>query len=330
MSDLFHYRTLTNSINQIKPEPRLLVNMLLKGREEVFETKTVEFDVEVTPVELIPLVERDMPAVQKKPLDYKHYEIEPATLKYVDTLLYDNAWTERLAGEALEGVPNNALARKIARIQKAQVSKIWNTIEYLTSLVLLNGTLVYNGTYTSLNLDFEVPNDNKPTSNWSDTTAATPLEDIRKWKKLINKATGFNPNIAFVHPDLANLLLKNDYVLKYLDNRRIDIGTIAMNGNYIGRLFGVDIYEFDETVINESGSSTDLQGDNPKFVLTTPEAWRLLFAATYTENGPVVSQIFADSWEQKNPRGRAIYAESHPLPILTHSAGIVIADVATS
>ena len=330
MADLFHYRTLTESINQIKPTPRLLLNTLLKGREDTFSTKTVEFDVEVTPAEIIPLVERNMPSVATKGHDYKHYEIEPATIKYTDTLLYDSAWTERIAGDALEGIAADTLARKIARKQKIQKDKIFNTIEYLASLVLLNGAISYNGDYTSFSIDFEVPNGNKPTSDWSDTTAATPLEDIRKWKKLVEKQTGITPTLAFVHPDLVNLLLSNEYVLSYLDNRRINIGTIDMRGSYIGRLLGVDIYEFDETVVGTDGNEADLQGANPKFVITAPEAWKLLFGAAYTENGPITGQIFADSWEQKDPRGRVLYAESHPLPILTRSAAIVIADVATS
>ncbi len=327
MADLFHYRTLTAAINQIQPSPRLLYDTLLKGKEDVFAGKTIEFDLEISEPVLAPFVERESPAVPTKSTNYKHYEIEPPTIKFKDPLAYDSAWTQRLPGDSLEGPAKDVLRRKIARIQARQKDRIYNSIEYMAAQLLLTGKIVYNGEHTSFSFDFQIPDVNKVTSDWSDPSTSTPLKDLRKWKKLVERQIGFTPNVAFMTPDAVDAFLASEEVKEKLDNRRMDFGSVAIKGSYIGRLLGIDIYEFDETVKGEDGSEIKLQGSTPKVCLTVPNVWKPLFASAFVENGPYPAEIFSDSWESKDPRGRIILAESHPLPIITHAPGIVIAEI---
>lgn len=327
MADLFHYRTLTSAINQIQPAPRLLYNLLLKNRVQTFPDERVEFDLYKKAVNIAPFVERTQPSEAINEEDYEHFEVKPPSIKLSDTLSYNRVWTERLPGDnPAGGIPSNVLRRKIGSKQKLFKDRIYNTIEYFASKILLNGSFSYSGK-TTFEFDYQVPGTHKTTADWSNVDTSTPVTDIRQWKSLISKSTGFNPNIGFVHPDVANKLLNNESVLKQLDNRRVNAGNIDMSGEYLGRLAGIDLYEFNETVTDYTGSSYDLQGTTAKFVLTTTEAWRMLYAASFVENGPIEAEVFSNSWTVNDPRGRVISAESHPLPVLTHSNGIVIATI---
>lgn len=331
MADLFHYRTLTAAINQIKPLPRLIYNTLLKNNVTTFADKRVEFDLETSSVNIVPFSDRKQPGVAIKAKDYNHYEITPPSIKLTDTIPFDQAWTERLPGDNLaNGIPGDVIRRKIGRSQKLMKDRIFNTIEYMAASILLTGAFSYNGR-TKFEFDFSVPTGySDATADWSDTSTANPIEDIRGWKSLIGKATGFNADVAFVHPDVVNVLLANELVLKYLDNRRMNVGTLEMGSEYLGRLAGVDLYEFNETVTDFSGSSYNLQGTADKFILTSREAWKMLFAASFVEDGPVKAEVFSNSWLENNPRARVISAESHPLPVITHNTGIVIATITTA
>lgn len=331
MADVFHYRTLTAAINQIKPLPRLIYNTLLKNRVITFADERVEFDLEESSVNIVPFSDRTQPSVSIQAKDYKHYEIKPPSIKLSDTIEFSKAWTERLPGDSMaSGIPGDVLRRKIARSQKLMKDRIYNTIEYMAASILLTGAFSYDGR-TKFEFDFGIPSGYKDvTANWADTTTANPIEDIRGWKSLIGKSTGFNADIAFIHPDVVNVLLANELVLKYLDNRRMNVGTLEMGSEYIGRLAGVDLYEFNETVTDFSGSSYNLQGTTDKFILTSREAWKMLYAASFVEEGPVTAEVFSDSWVEKDPRGRVISAESHPLPIISHNTGIVISTITTA
>lgn len=334
--DVFHYRTLTKGINEITTRPNFLTNLILNhpaARAPLyFPTKTVEFDVKTGSQNILPFMKRRDRAIMQLLPQYTHHIVEPPTLKHGDDLVYDEIFTERWFDELAlsNSIARNHVMMRINEIQTNLRERIENTIEWMLAQILTSGKITYSGDNDRFEFDFNVPTAFlDATATWKDATAITPLEDIRTWKKLINKATGFSNFIALATPDVAEALMDNTAIASKLD-KRSDGSSIGFDFPRIGVLNGITIYEFDEQVIGHAGTEIDLQGASDYFILLAPEAIRMYYAASFNRQGPVMDKYYSWSEETKDPEGFKIYAQSHPVPVLEYRMGMVRATVTLS
>jgi hypothetical protein len=297
---------------------------------QYFPTKTIEFDVETKSQRLIPFTKRKDRAPKMLLDNYSHYILEPPTIKQEDDITYDEIFTQRWAGEQLDKVARDHVTRMVRNIQTKQKDRIDNNIEWMLSQLVRTGSITYSGDYDTWEFDFEVPADHSgATATWSDSTSDVILTDLRDWKKMIFNATGAKNLIAFATPDVASAILGNTAIKDHLDNRRLVIGEIDYGFPYIGNLTGVPIYEFDEDITDEDGSTTALEGSTDLFVLVDPSKFRMYHAAAFNKNGPVVGKYYSYSEQTQNPPGLRLYSETHCVPVLEHNQGIVIATITT-
>jgi len=330
--DVFHYRTLTEAIKQIKPVPRLLVDLLLKSSRsnpaKYAATKTIEFDIKRVGPILPRFVKRTSPAPARNLKNYTHVALEPPTVKFYDDITYDEIWTMRDAGEPLTQVQMDHLSNWIADTQKEQRESITAAWEWMLAQILLTGKVTYSGTDTKFDYDFKMDSGFMgESSDWSDPTSKAPLTDLREWRVEMAKETGVMPTLAFVTPDVAKVLIENSALEKLMDNRRIEAGNLTYDFPFIGNIQGLNIYEFNETIVNEADSEVDLHGDDDLCILTSPELFKPFYAASFSENGPVLGEIYSYSENIVNPGGKRVFAESHGLPVILHSKGVIKAAI---
>jgi len=333
--DVFHYRTLTEAIKQIKPVPRLLFDLLLKSPRsnppKYAATKSIEFDIKRVGPILPRFVKRSSQAPARNLKNYTHVVLEPPTVKFYDDITYDEIWTMRDAGEPLTQVQMDHLTNWIADTQREQKESVIAAWEWMLAQILLTGKVTYSGTDTKFEYDFQMDSSfMSESADWSDTTLKAPLTDLREWRVAMSKETGIMPTLAFVTPDVAKVLIENTALERLLDNRRIDVGTLVYDFPFIGNIQGLNIYEFNETIVNDVGSEVNLHGASNLCILTTPEMFKPFYAAAFSENGPVLTDLYAYSENIVNPGGKRVYAESHGMPVILHDKGVIKATITVS
>lgn len=107
---------------------------------------------------------------------------------------------------------------------------------------------------------------------WGGTSA-----DINGWiytgRRTVAKRTGRAPNIGILGYDAADAFLKDDGVLKMLNNLNTKVGVIDLSqsspdaGIYIGRYLGIDWYVYGQSYTNTAGTVTEMF--DPKIAMLT-------------------------------------------------------------
>lgn len=109
--------------------------------------------------------------------------------------------------------------------------------EYMISQALTGSlSLTVNG--VSLTIDYEIPSANKPTAGTSwGTTTTNILDDIKDWKRRIQKASGRTPRHVFCNQTVMNRLMRNDDVQTFLGSTQYGV-QVAEHG-YIAQFMGL-------------------------------------------------------------------------------------------
>lgn len=331
----FGYIVLTEAVNQMKPVPTFLRSMLFKKPPNEVATKTIQVDIITNGQKIAPFVRRGNPAKVVGNLGQKTSTVEPPNIRLKKFLTPSDLFFTREANAPLY-VPGGASGndpiqqgrlKKIAAEQKDLRDIIDRTIEYMIAQGL-SGSYTVTQDDLVFTIDFSMAVANKPTLTdtalWSASTTATPLKNIRAWKKVVMQATGEIPTIIVMNSNTYDYFISTDEVLEYFDKRKIDVGQINTEQTIIeagaerrgAGIEGCDLYVYDGQYTNSAGSATNLIADG-KVILATPQSDnRLHFGAIEDlEAGSVVGQFFSKDWIEKDPSGLWLLVESHPLPV---------------
>jgi hypothetical protein len=196
----------------------------------------------------------------------------------------------------------------------------------------LTGKITVNQENVAFEVDFLLPADNKPVLlgnvQWDDEGAEI-INNIRAYKRLGAKS-GFNLSLAFSTPSVTDAMLANDEIKKLLDNRNLNVGQITIDGmDYIGRIAGVDIFEFSEEYVNEAGVSTPMLPDGTFTMLDPNARFDMNYAAINdtSAGGNVVTDYFSKAWNQEDPSCLWLLVETDPLPTVNQPGALVHATV---
>jgi hypothetical protein len=109
--------------------------------------------------------------------------------------------------------------------------KISRAVELQASQILQTGklTLTNSDGATVYELDFKPKATHFPTAGvlWTNVTTADPLGDLEALANVIRKDGKVNPDRVLMGNNALKNFLANDKVQKALDNRRMDVGSIA-------------------------------------------------------------------------------------------------------
>lgn len=343
----FGFSVLTTAVNQMKPVPSFIKNLLFK-RVETFATLAVLVDVIVGGQKVAPFVKRGNPAKVMSNLGQKTNQVEPPQLRLKKFLKPSDLFYTRGANAPMfvpMGAPGNdpiqtARQERMAREQQELRDTIDRTIEMLCCKGLAGSYSVAqdDGTFS---IDFSMPAGNKPditgtTANkWDQSTTCTPLKNVRTWKNVAQIASGKIPTVAVMSSATWENFFASSEVTKYLNALKINIGQVQTDPNVIAggaerkaTIDNIDYYVYSGVYTDSAGAQQQLIPDGYVALLSPNADHRLNFAGIEDlEAGTVVAQYFSKDWVEKDPSGLWLLVESHPLPTFNEPAANIWAKV---
>lgn len=343
----FGYVVLTEAVNQMKPVPAFLRTILFRKPPNEVATKAIQVDIITNGQKIAPFVRRGNPAKVVGNLGQKTSMVEPPNIRLKKFLTPSDLFFTREANSPVY-VPGGAAGndpiqqgrlKKIAMEQRDLRDIVDRTIEYMIAQGL-SGSYTITQDDWSFTIDFSMAVANRPaltgTALWSAPETATPLKNIRAWKKVAMQASGKIPTVIIMNSATYDYFIGCDEVLEYFDKRKINVGEINTEQSILeagaerrgSGIEGCDLYVYDGQYTNSAGSATNLIADG-KVVLASPAADnREHFGAIEDlEAGSVVGQFFSKDWIEKDPSGLWLLVESHPLPVFHEPNANVYATV---
>lgn len=178
-----------------------------------------------------------------------------------------------------------------------------------------------------------------PAVKWSEAGAHI-MDDLKVMIRMLT-SKGLRASELVCSPDVADAIIKNEEIQKFLDNRRYELGnvqpeTLAPGAaimaklNVGGRV--ISIISYDETYTDDNGNDVQYIPEG-KCILTAPACGRTLYGAvTQVEQADGEFHTYAGKRVPKylsNAEGntRSLTISSRPLLIPNHKNPFVVADV---
>ena len=330
--DLLHWRSLTEAVNNIVTPGRVLIDKVFT-RVRKHATRTIDVDIIEGNKKLAPFVSPIEGGVVITKLGRKMSTVQAPRIR-IKTTLNPSDFNDRAPGGVVYASVQDKekyKKEKIALEQQNMKDQSFRRIHWMCAQAL-TGKITVAQDNVAFEIDFLFPVAHKPVLEgnavWSDA-AATILKNIRTWKRL-GASKGHNLRLAFSTPSVTDALLANEEIKKLLDNRRLNVGALELDGtDYIGRLAGVDIYEFSEEYVDENNQSQPMLPDGT-FTMLDPDArFDMNYAAVedLDAGGDVVTEFFSKSWTEKDPSRLWLLIESDPLPTVNQPGAVVHATV---
>lgn len=171
---------------------------------------------------------------------------------------------------------------------------------------------------------------------WNEATAEI-AGDVREAKRLVADAIGIQLTDAICGKDAADAFLNNADVLAIIerlvnenDGPQILGGEFRPDGAYfMGRIFGINWWEYNRTVKDADGSTVQLVGlKNVFFVSQSPDAGQSLEYAAIpdwdaADEGLIQVQRFSKSWLEKDPSAVVALTHTRPFVLLRRPESVV-------
>lgn len=336
--NIYDWRSMTRSINAIKPAPRMLQDLIFTERN-TNPVDTIDVDIELGGREMAPFVTPMEGGVIVNKGGFHTQTIKTPRMRPKKGFTAQELYGSREAGQTMfvDGVAdiNAARARKIAKEQALMKNAVDTTVEWMCGQAL-SGQMVVNQENVAFQVDFLLPAEHKPTllttDKWDDE--ACDAETIRKqfeaWTELIEDETGASDLICIMGSAAASAFLGTCKSSDWFDSRRVNAGDITWNATdaYMGNFGGIPMYRY------RMGNVKDASGMATKVIPSNVCVLVDRGARTSIEFGNILdlkagvniqSEYFSKSWETEDPSLRWILAESRPLPVLWQPGGVVYA-----
>ncbi|NLI99066.1 major capsid protein [bacterium] len=323
MTDLFHWRSLTAAINEIPAAPSFLLDRVFKTRVQTL-SEEIDVDVVVGGKRLAPFVSPVEGGIVVAELARKMQSVKAPRIRPKKVLQANDLLSIRSPGSHLylgdggvEQYRNQRIAVELSDLK----NMIARTTEWMAAQSL-QGSLSVTQENVEFSIDYLLPAAHKPvlTGNdlWTDTANSDPIGDILTWKRHISTDTGYQADIAIAGKKVVDALLGHTKVRELLNYRNFNVGEISVGrSNYIGRLVGVDIFEYDATYIDSSGSSHNFIPEEAFILVASEGPFRMHYALIYDldSEAAAAQPFFAKAWTEKDPSMLWVLAESRPLPV---------------
>lgn len=328
--------TMTRAVNAMTPPARVLQQLLFPpSTYQNVPTKTIQFDVKRGGRKVAPFCSYydESKRVNRQGFQTNTYELPHFNLSgFISTA---DLQLERMLGQnpiLPEGVtPQSFRNQKIADMQLQLRSMIENRIELMIAQ-LLYGSMDVTGDNVNYKIDLGMPDANKPeltgTAKWG-ASAAKITNNLRGWKRLINRATGYNANVMILGYEAAEAFLSDADVIKRLDSNNYRVGALAIEGlDFLGRYLGMDIYERSEQYISPA-TNEKTEFINPKSAIlhATSAEKRMYWGSVYDEDANSILPFFSKEKPSDDPSGVKIWVKSTPLPVFLDVEATVCATV---
>ena len=196
--------------------------------------------------------------VQAIKLTRGDFEVKEGILPFFKNILsVDEKLIAKL--EELDRTNSDAVGRVLERIFNDQANLLNDarlTREILRMQALCTGVVSIADNGQSHTFDYGVPVDHKtaPGTKW-DQDGASPIEDLKAWKRKIEEDTGVSPSEVLLEDSTVVALSKNKAIreaIYVLANGAVTPGDAEVAG-YIRRQTGLTIYSYNKGYKNDAG-----------------------------------------------------------------------------
>lgn len=332
--DIFSTRTMLAALEQAKP-PRTFVLDTFFGASQVFGTEYVDIDIIKGHRRMAPFVNPRIAGklVERrgfKTRSYKPAYIKPKMVTTAQDILKRDPGTNIYGGNAS---PAQKAAEQLGRDLADLNEQITRREEWMATQALTTGTIPVIGEGVDDLVDFLMDATHLPallsTAQWDAPSTATPLDDLKTWKRLVAKDSGKSPTVCIMGLAALDNFLKCAQVVGtstggkgVFDLLRINMGQIdpqlLQNGIvYYGYLkeLGLDVYTYEEWYIDDESAIESPMIPEDKVLLGTPAARCVrLYGAIQDLEATAAVPRFPKVWDEKDPSARFLMLQSAPLP----------------
>jgi len=239
--------------------------------------------------------------------------LEPTTLRWL-----------RTPGKLAQANAEAAIRREVTdlnnRLERLVESYCWDA---------LKGTITIDETDVKATVSMGFDGTHKPTAAilWSDTLNADIIGDVKAWKKLVVKDSGYAATDVYANSTTMEYIYQNDGCRELWTDKRKD--QYFEDGEVTG-LLGLNWHTFDGAYENNSAVTTFYIPDG-YITMLSPQGrpFELIEGLSADHDAPNGhTGKFAKSWIAKDPSAQFFLVEYHFLPIVKYVDQVVYAKVA--
>ena len=323
----YDYQTLTTLINDIEVQDPFLVRMVYGGGSAIRPVISETYKVRIFKgnEKILPFVGKTEGGTLIQNTLSKQQTVDFPRLRPKKFIPAKDLRTQNYQEIYTPGagtVGNNA-DFKIMTESDDMKNRMLMSMELMVAQTLQGYTNIVDDEKNQIDyLDFQMPATHKlvldAALQWDGVDVDIPSQ-ILEYKMLVAK-TGREADVLVVGHDVAFSILKNKPVLEILNKINVNVGNIRTEMDkkekraiYLATIHGVEIWSYTRTYLD---SNNDEQYYIPvnAVSLFASEAEREAVSGIVIDNeAQVNSTFFEKGWEEKDPSGVFLLAESRPL-----------------
>ena len=332
----FEPRTMGEVVRRLPPVQTFFKTTFFK-KTKTFVTRGVDVDFKKGNRAIAPFVH---PRIGGKTMPNRGFQTKTYTPPYVapDKITTVDDLLSRGFGENIYSgkTPAQRAIAKMAEDFTELNEMITRREELMAAQAIYTGAIPIIGEGLNEVIDFGFTNKETLANaqRWSNA-ASDPIEDLKKWRKQVQKTGFVNCDICIMADDVAAAFIRHEKVKSLLDIKAYDLAVIKPrempNGlTYVGTIngMGLDIYTYTEWYLD------DWSGDKPEekplvpektvALLSTQAMYSMYYGAVTILDGrggsaetfkTVEGARVPDTWTERKPARRFLQLNSNPLPV---------------
>lgn len=339
MLDLFETRTMLSALEE-RRGPRTYLRDTFFNPTTTSTTENVDIDVIRNKRRLAPFVN---PLAEGKKIDRQGFQTKTFKPPYIKEKMVTTAIDVLTRGLGENPYSASSPAERAAQIAARDLVELQDMIdrriEWMVAQIMLTGKVTITGEGVNAEIDFGRSAGNTVTllsgTRWSQS-GATPIDDLRAWKRLIVQNSGIVPNRAIIGYDVMEVLLENPQFVANIERFSNQTASIAMTANglpegitYVGRIEGLDLFNYEEWYLDENGVEQPMVPADKVLLGSTRSRAGVHYGGIkdLKANGVAAVPYFPKSWETEDPSARWLMLQSAPLPVPIQVDAFLAADV---
>ncbi|QTB24317.1 major capsid protein [Lysinibacillus sphaericus] len=325
--NLFETRSMLKFVERMPPVQTFLKDTLFKD-DELFPTKKVDIDIKKGRAKIAPYVSEKIGGKVVENSGYRTETFEPP-LVAPTTITTAADIQNRSMGERLYSgrTPDERAAEKLVKDLKELDVMITRREEVMCAQAIFDGEITVKGEGVDHVISFNHTNrETLSGANLWSVSTSDKYADLKRWVRKV-QATGFvNTDVVIIAPDVTDVLLKDQQILKLLDIRNVNIGefkpeNLPNGATYIGSIAGVGkIYEYSATYYDDLDDKVKPMVPGGTIALASSEVdFSMAYAAvTIAKDEDLVTyeaKRVPDTWTEKRPASKILQLSAKPLPI---------------
>ncbi len=325
--DLYKRRNMIRALEQMKPPKTFLLNTFFNFSSPTeHTTDAIDIDIFDEKRRMAEFVE---PHMEGKTVEKRGYKTRSYKPGYIKNKMITNAEDilKRPFGEGMiygtTKSPASYAAEQVGKDLLELRDMATRRMEWMASQVLQEGKVLISGDGVSTRyIDFGMKASHiitlTGTSLWTNA-ASNPLNDVRGWKRTLVKESGVTPNILVMGSEVMDAFINNSNVQTLLDNRRIEMGTVAPRDlgtgvTFVAKIEGVEYYEYNEYYFNVATSTDKPMVPVDGVIFGSTNAYTgTHFGVIKDLDAPAAMPFFPKSWKKEDPSARFLMVQSAPI-----------------